>query len=442
MDFKKIIDKAMAEGFTAVEVYYSYTKQYLVSLFNGALDKSQAMDSNVYSLRGIYNGKMAYVTFENDEENIDKIIKTLKSNAKALTTNEEFDLFKGSKEYQKVEEVDGGFDKVPVSDKIELLKKLEKRIREFDNRIVFIPMLRYSDVHEGTRIVNSYGLDIEKSNTYGMLLAQVVAKENDKTQSGFEVKLKLRYDELDVEEIAKKAVERAVAMLNASPCSTKTYPVIIENEAMCEILGGFASMFSGESAIKGLTSLKGKEGKKIMDERVTICDDPFHKDFYAKQPFDDEGVACYKKNIVENGVFKTMLHNIKTAKYFNTVSTGNGFKGGAGGAVIVQAVNSYIVPGEKTKEEMISGLKEGLLITDLSGLHAGLNPISGDFSAQSSGFLIENGKIVRPINLVVVSGNFLKMMNDIETIGKDLFISYDGQGSPSILFKGLQVSGE
>ena len=134
-------------------------------------------------------------------------------------------------------------------------------------------------------------------------------------------------------------------------------------------------------------------------------------------------------------MFKTFLHNLKTAKAFNTVSTGNAVGNGVGG------INFYIEAGDTSKDEMIASIKEGMLITDLQGLHASLNPVSGDFSAQASGFYIENGKITKPVTLVVVSSNFLKMLNNVSKIGDDLEISYSGFGAPSILFKNIAISG-
>ena len=157
-----------------------------------------------------------------------------------------------------------------------------------------------------------------------------------------------------------------------------------------------------------------------MQDCVNIIDAPLDLEAVNAQPFDDEGVACYNKAIVENGVFKTFMHNLKTAKKFNTTTTGNGVK--AGNSISAGSYNLFIEKGDKTKEELIASVEEGLLITDLSGLHAGLNPISCDFSCQSSGYYIKNGKIERPVTLIVVSGNFLRMMNEIEAIGSDIYL--------------------
>ena len=131
------------------------------------------------------------------------------------------------------------------------------------------------------------------------------------------------------------------------------------------------------------------------------------------------------------------LHNLKTAQAFNIQPTGNGTLGGN-----IGPNNFHIANGDTSPSEAIKGIKEGLLIKDLQGLHAGLNPISGDFSAQSSGFLIKDGKIDRPVTLIVVSGNFLKMLNEVGCVCNDLEFGYDGFGSPSVLFNGLPISGK
>jgi len=439
MEFQKLIDLAKKEQIEDIEIYYSEGKTLKIDLFNGEVEKTTIHNSSVMSVRAIYNGKMSYLTFEDKDMDLLTIVNKIKENAESLTTLEEFEIFGGSESYPELPKVEGGFDKVSISEKVALLKEAEKVAKGMDSRIVLLPNCSYSENTEKVTIVNSKGLNLTKGAEYAYIVLAAVAKEGESVQNAFEIKVALKYEELDPKVLAKKAVENAVAMLGAETIESKTYPCIIENEAMGDLLGGFASMFTGEAALKRLTSLIGKEGQKIMQDNVSIIDDPLIPDSPNSQPFDDEGVACYKKAVVENGVFKTFLHNLKTAKAFKTTSTGNGVKTGAIGT---RGINFYIEPGQKTKEELIASIDEGLLITSLSGLHAGLNPISGDFSAQSSGFYIKNGKIERPVTLIVVSGNFLKMMNQIDEIGSDLYLSYNGIGAPSIKFNGLPVSGK
>ncbi len=440
MDSKVLIEKALASGFSDFEVYSSKSTSTTLSIFNGEVDKTEIKDSLTFTVRGIYNNKMAYLSFENEDEDMDDIINKLKANAISLSTKEEFEIYQGDDEYPASREVRGGFLSIPTNQKVDLLKSLEKQIKDFDERIVNVPYCRYNEAVSSVGIVNSKGLNVRKENEYCYVVLQAVAKENEQTQSAFEIEIALSYDDLLKEDVANKVAKKAIEKLNALPVPSKVYPVIFNNEAMADLFSVFTSFFSGEAAIKKLTPLLGKEEESIFSEKITIVDDPLYEGSVNYEPFDDEGVACYRKEIVKEGIFKGLMHNLKTAKYFKTTTTGNGFKAGAN--VGVSGVNLYIEPGSKTQAELMQDIKEGLLITDLAGLHAGANPITGDFSAQSSGFLIEEGKITKPVTLIVVSGNFIKIMNQIDDLGNDLKVFHNGIGAPSIRFTGLPVSGK
>jgi PmbA protein len=440
MDYKKLINQALEQGFSDLEVYVSTSTVTNISIYNGEIDKNHTHDEVSMSVRGIYNGKMAYLSTSNGNEDYDYILNTLRQNAASLTTNEEFEIFAGSEQYPEFERNDGGFAAISMADKVNLLLDLEKEIKAYDQRIILVPHCAYTEEIETKRIINSKGLDLTRAKEYAYVITQAVAKENEQTQSAFEVEVKLHYTELDPILIAQKIAKKVIKKLNADSLPSKVYPVVFENEAMADLFQVFTSFFSGEAAIKKLTPLLGKEGEKLFDEKLTIVDAPILPDSISNEPFDDEGVACYRKEVVKAGVFKTLLHNLKTAKYFKTTSTGNGFR--SGGAISVNGVNLYIEPGTKSFNELLEGIEEGLLVTDLAGLHAGANPITGDFSAQSSGFLIKDGKIDRPVTLIVVSGNFLKLLSQIDEIGSDMKMTPNGIGSPSIRFSGLPVSGK
>jgi len=442
MNYQELIKRALDEGFTDIEIYSQHQKGLSISVFDGAIDKNTMNNTISYSIRGIYNDKMAYVTSEDPNEDIDFIIQKLKENAKVLTTDEEFEIFAGSRDYKVIEKEYSDFYLINPKVKVDMLKKLESLVKQKDPRIVFVPYCRYSEVDVTTEIVNSKGLNLSNTNRFAFIMVGAVSREGTDQKSAYEIKAVNKFEDFNIEELAEKVVKRSVSLLGAEPVESKFYPVIFENEAMTEILGAFQSMFSGESAIRKTTLLLGKENEKIMSEKITIVDDPFHKDAIIVSPFDDEGVACYEKDVVSNGVFKTFLHNLKTARYFKTTSTGNGFKAGISSYAGVRGANLIIKPGTTSLEEMIKDTKEGLLITDVAGLHSGSDPASGNFSIQSTGYLINNGKIVRPVNLIVVSGNFLKMMNDVEVVGSDLDVSYRGVGAPSIKFTSLSVSGK
>ena len=162
-------------------------------------------------------------------------------------------------------------------------------------------------------------------------------------------------------------------------------PIIIKNEAMVSLLKTFSSIFSGDAAQKGLSLLNNKEGEIIASELLTIVDDPLLDNGLGSAPFDDEGVATYRKEIVSNGKLQTLLHNLKTANKYNIKTTGNGFKSSYSYSIGVSPTNLFIQKGKYSLEELMTKLDEGVMITDFAGLHSGANSITGDFSLAAKG---------------------------------------------------------
>ena len=186
--------------------------------------------------------------------------------------------------------------------------------------------------------------------------------------------------------------------------------------------------------------MKGRLGGKIAADIVSIRDDPLLDQLPGSAVFDGEGVAARNKTIVENGVFKTFLHNRKTAKKDGVEPTGNGFKASFKTAVGIAPSNFYIAAGDKSREELIAGMGDGLIITNLEGLHSGANSVSGDFSLSAEGFLVRGGKTVRAVEQSTIAGNFFSLLRDIGAAAADL--EFKGNvSSPSVLIRELSVAG-
>ena len=130
------------------------------------------------------------------------------------------------------------------------------------------------------------------------------------------------------------------------------------------------------------------------------------------------------------------MYNLKTAKKDNIKSTGN-----ASGTGIAPS-NFYIKPGISSYDEEVKAMKKGIIVTALAGTHAGANPISGDFSLQTSGFLVEDGKIVKPVALITSAGNYLELLSNVTAVCDDLEFGFSYIGSPSLKVKSLQISGK
>ncbi|MBR2990331.1 MAG: TldD/PmbA family protein, partial [Solobacterium sp.] len=246
----------------------------------------------------------------------------------------------------------------------------------------------------------------------------------------------------DRDAFVEKLCTAVLNKLNASSMPSGTYPVIFESSAMTALFTAFSSMFSGELIAKGISPLRDQAGKQVFSEKITITDDPLRPEAAIIFPFDDEGCPTSAKTIVDHGVLKTILHDTRSASGMNTESTGNGFRGSYASPVEVTPVNCCIEPGDQTLDELCADMRDGLVITSLAGLHAGVNPVTTDFSLQCSGYTVKDGVRDHSVTLITVAGNFIELLKQVASVGNDLDWQYSTIAAPSIAFQGVAISGE
>ena len=175
---------------------------------------------------------------------------------------------------------------------------------------------------------------------------------------------------------------------------------------------------------------------------VTIVDDTLIKGDLASVPFDDEGVETFTKELIFEGKLNTLFHNLETANKQGVKSTGNGFKSSYASPVNVSESNLYLRAGEKYLEDLMKEINEGVMITDLAGLHSGANTVSGDFSLAAKGFYIKNGQKAFPVEQITVAGNYFDLLKNITDIGNDLKLPLSNVCSPSVIATGIFMAGK
>lgn len=435
MNFEPLFTLAKEHGIEDIQIYYSGGIDFNVEVMNNSLEKFTISDTARLQVKGIYNGKMGtYVTETISEDIFETIVENVIASATAITAEEEVFIYEGDKEYKKLDYLfNQDLDQIDAAKKIEDTKQFEALIKEQDKRIVMVQAM-YGDGKTNVRIENSKGLKLAKEVNSAFLGAMIIASDGTDQRTAFEYKLSNDYNDFDLEQMAKDGAEKATSLLGSSPVKSGKYEILLKNTASCSLLSPHVSMFSAESVQKNVSLLKGKVGEIVGNELITLVDDPFLPKSSRSGAFDDEGVATQYKELISEGTLTGFLHNLKTAKIDNTKSTGNGF-----GAI--RPTNLYFKEGTTSYDDAVKSMKKGLIITSLDGTHAGCSPISGDFSLQASGFLVENGKIVRPVNLITVAGNYLSLLKDVTAVCDDLKFNFSFVGSPSLLIKSLQVSG-
>ena len=440
---QRVLAAAREAGITAAEIYLSSGDSFRAMCQQGQVNNYTVNSTRGLSLRGLYQGKMGYAATEAfDDEAVAQLVRGVKESAALIEDEDVQEIYPGDAEYPALDQYNPALDQVPEARKLQFVLDLEKCAKEKDPRIVQLTYDMLSTTSGQTRIANSYGLNLSFRDNLAVAVASALAKEGDRVSTGTGFAISREFEALSVEKIAGEAVEEALFMLHAAPVPSGTYRAIIHSRCMPDLLGVFSDVFSAENAQKGMSLLAGKEGEVIAAPCVTLMDDPLLPGGLASRPFDAEGVAARPKAVIENGRLTTLLHNLKTARKAGVKTTGNAAKGGYAGTVEVAPSNFYLKPGEKSLEQLTAEMGEGLVITDVSGLHAGANAISGDFSLIAQGYTVKNGRKDQPVERITVAGNFYQLLKSIRAVGSDLCFPGSSMGSPSVDVGEIAVAGK
>ena len=444
LQFKNLLfEKAKVAGFNECEIYFSDGESISISVYEGEVEKYNLAKSFGLSFRGKINNKMGYSYTEIlDEAAIDMLINSAKNSATLIENDDETFIYVGDKTYSEVKTYSKELENIDPGKMIDLALDLEKEAKNYSEKVVNINGCKISFSSSNYGIYNTKCLELNnKGNILTSYVVPVVEDERGKNDgAGYVVASSL--DEVNPKKIAKEGVEEALSKLGGKSIPSGSYKTIIYNEAMVQLLETFASTFSGYAAQKGLSLLKGKEGQMIASPIVTIIDDPLMDGGLSSAPFDDEGVATFTKGLVSNGKLVTLLHNLKTAHKQGVKTTGNGFKPSYASSVGVSESNLYLQKGSMSFDDLMKEIGEGVIITDLAGLHSGANTVSGDFSLAAKGFYVENGKKTFPVEQITLAGNYFDLLKNIVAVGTDLKFPMSNVGSPSVIVTGLSIAGK
>lgn len=444
MDYKLLFAKAKKINIEALELYESRSKEIEVSYFQGAVDDYNSSDLKGLAVRGIYQGREGNTFSEKfNDDSSDAILQRIVASALTIENDDRVLFNQKSGTYSTCETYYPELENIQTNDIIELLKELETKSLEIDPRIKQVMATNFAVVQNEVKIINSYGLDLQRKSNYATLVASLMVGEDDDTKTGFDYQVKFNILDFSVDQIAKTAAAKAISMLHAKSIESAKYDIIIKNEAMVGLLGSLVPSLNGDLVNKGLSKLKDSLNKKVFNQVLTIIDNPLMEKGIKSATFDDEGTPTCLKAVVEKGVIKTFLHNLKSSHKANTLATGNGFKNGYKSEVAIKPTNFYIQPGLFDFNELVGQLNSGIIIENIQGLHSGMNTLTGDFSLQCSGHKVENGQVCYPVNLILLSGNLFTLFNEqLVTVGSDQFFSYSGIGASSLLFKDCLISGK
>lgn len=443
---KQIVKEASEKrGIDEYELYYSEHTGIHADTFRDEISAFSSSVGGSLLYRCIVNGKLGYASTQYmDEAEMEKLVARAVENAAVIEKDEEAIIYAGAapEEYHDVPTMDFTMPTAAVIR--ERVMKNRDLLYASDKLVADGTAAGASASQSRVALFNSKGLDL--SNFVGSTgeSFHVVLDNGEEKQTGWEY-LPSGFDKDDSERLEKikKALEKAHAKFGAGKVKTGKYNVVFQNDQVEAILSTFLSAFFAENVQKGLSLFKGKIGEKVASDCITITDDPFCEDNVMQIAFDGEGVPTRRKNVVENGVLKTFLYNLMTAKKDGVETTGNASRGAA--SIGTRVFTFYINPGEMTRDELLAKAGNGLYITGMKGFHAGANAVTGDFSIESEGFLFEDGKLGAPVKSFTVAGNFFDLLKQVSDLDNE--IDFGGPGftrivAPDVLVPGMSVAGE
>jgi PmbA protein len=436
----KTIDYSKKCGFSESEL--NYTKSYSNSLVFSQKKLSNCKVSNSVKIifRGIFNGKMGYSYTEIlDEKSIKVLVDKAKENIQLIDSDESEFIYGNQCNYKKINSYDEKINEIKFNKKRKIVLELEDEILKSDERIESVVQSIYGEEYIENMIVNSKGINLNfKSNILFLYLCVVGKNKNEKIEVSNYVYIK-NFKDIKNNILVKKIVNEIASRLKQFKIKSQNYKVVLESHAASKLLKNFIGIFNSDNVQKGFSKLKNMEGKKIASKIVNIVDDPHLKYGLSSIPFDSEAVPTKKKYIVKNGILNTLLYNLKTAQKAGVVSTGNASMSNCTSCMSISPTNCFIERGNKSVNDILKYIDEGIILTDLLGLNSGINVINGEFSLATRGYYFRNGEILYSIVHSTISGNFYDLLNNIKVVANDLNFNLS-IASPSLYIGNLFIS--
>lgn len=301
--------------------------------------------------------------------------------------------------------------------KAELALSIERAARGRDAAISNVEDTVYSDGRSQVAIANSRGFSGSYETTLCYAFAYAFAGQGADLMTGMGIDVARDPGGLDPEAIGHEAADRALELQGARQPASRRCPVVLDAFVSASFAGIVGSRLSADAVQRGRSLFAGKEGQRVASAAFSLADDATLADGLASRPFDDEGSPARRTELIGGGNLKTFLFDSYTARKEGRDSTGNATRGSYRSPPSVGTTNLVMEPGSASLDELISKAGNGVYVTNVKGLHSGVNPISGQFSVGATGRLIEDGRLTTPVREFTIASDVIAMLGQVSASG-------------------------
>lgn len=442
---ERILDAA--KGDEQIEIYLSQGIDTEIQAYQGEIENLSTASSSGIGVRVLRDGAQGAQVGTAwagslDEEAIDDALRQARDNAR-FATEDEFVAFArpDGVEGAKLQLSDASVLSTPLDEKIAMALELERMVRGGDPRIRQVDAANYSDYVAEAAIVSTQGVRASYERSGAFVSVEAIATDGTSDQTGWGLSAGRAPHELDLSEAAHDAISRATRMLGAvKPVSMKA-TAVFDPRSTATLLAIIGGALSGEAVVYGRSFFANRIGEDVASPLFTLLDDPTDPRHFAASVFDGEGLACRRNVLIRQGRLEAFVYDTVSARRAGTVSTGSAVRGGIAGSPSAGCRALQLEPGTMDQAEIFRRVGNGIFVESLTGVHSGVNPISGDFSVGITGLMIRDGQLAEPVREITVASTLQRMLLDVLYVGSDVEWLPGSAAGQSLAIEGIAVSG-
>jgi PmbA protein len=433
-----------------MEVYVTRGTDNEVRAYDGAVESLTSADSAGVGIRVVLDGpdgegsRLGFAWAGSlDPDVVQAALSDARDNARYATPDP--DVVLGEPDgFAAVEQDlwDDGVITTPLEDKIALALALERATRGADPRVRQVSSADYSDGRVEVALASTTGIRSTARRTTAFLSVDAIAGEGADSQTGTGFSVGRSPIGLDPDEAMSDAVLRATRLLGAQKARSGRCTVVFDPRVVSTLLSVVSSALSGEAVVKGRSFFAGRIGETVANAAVTLTDDPTDSRAFSAAAYDGEGLACRRNVLISDGVLRMFVYDTVSARRAQTRSTGSAVRGGFSGTPGAGCRALVLTPGEMGADDILEMVGDGLYVQSVTGMHSGVNPVSGDFSVGAEGLMIRGGSLAEPVREVTVASSLQRMLQSVVGIGADLRWLPGLAAGQTLAIADMQLSGD
>ncbi|MEA2089148.1 MAG: TldD/PmbA family protein [Thermoproteota archaeon] len=422
---EKAVNIAMRKGADEAEAFLSQTLNTSVNIERGQIAKNMRKKDQGLGIRAVYRKAVgfSYTNILNDKSVEETAIKAFQS-AQASKADKNWPGFPTPKKFVATKNT---YDKklvtISSNELVNMASNMLDEAASYDKR-VFVTLGTVENRLSSRVVVNSHGVEaFDEGTSIECTLGAVAREANEVTPICMEFNAERVY-KINPKWVGREAAKQAVSALKARKVDSGAFPVIFSQIALSQLLYfTFINSVKADRVQRQQSALKGKIGQKVASDFITIYDDGLMVNGLQTWKFDGEGIPCRKTPILEKGVLRHYLYDCYTAKKDGVESTGNALRRGLApylSTPIIEATNFTINSGNKSAEDLIGEVNNGVIVYGLQGAHSS-NPATGEFSVVATpAWKIENGEIAYAIKGAMLAGVIFDVLNNVSALGNNV----------------------